>query len=221
MKKTALFALVLMLSVVMGMTGLGWAFEIQKLPAPAPALKPPTAQTTLTPPPPKMVFVTSVTCSGQFGGVSGGDDICNALARTAGLTGTFKAWLSSSGVPEVSPATSFTHSTGPYVLRDGSVIADSWGSLVSGIVLKHPINIDEKGIRDTTGSASVWTGTDKHGRKAGENCNNWTVGWKPFNGQVGLRYVPYAWTVCGGSGTAIGCATKTCDGQAHLYCFQQ
>jgi len=47
---------------------------------------------------PKKVFVSSQTYVGNLGGVAGADSLCQGLATAAGLTGTFKAFLSDSGV---------------------------------------------------------------------------------------------------------------------------
>src|SRR5262249_42934796 len=43
---------------------------------------------------PKRVFVTSTTHDGNLGGLDGADAICASLAANAGLSGTYKAWLS-------------------------------------------------------------------------------------------------------------------------------
>ena len=40
------------------------------------------------------VFVSSQNYTGALGGISGADAICQNCASAAGLTGTFKAWLS-------------------------------------------------------------------------------------------------------------------------------
>lgn len=44
-------------------------------------------------PRPRVVFVTGGTTFGGLGGIDGGDDICNEEAASAGLTGTFVAYL--------------------------------------------------------------------------------------------------------------------------------
>ncbi|HYL59494.1 MAG TPA: hypothetical protein VEU51_11520, partial [Candidatus Acidoferrales bacterium] len=44
------------------------------------------------------VFVTSSTFDGNLGGQAGADADCASLASGAGLAGTFKAWLSTSGL---------------------------------------------------------------------------------------------------------------------------
>ena len=96
------------------------------------------------PPPPaasKQVFVTSKTYSLGFGGVVGADKQCATLATAAGLSGTFKAWISDS---TTSPATSFAQSSAPYKQVDGTVIANDWADLVDG-VLAIGIKVDENG----------------------------------------------------------------------------
>src|SRR4051794_30232839 len=61
---------------------------------------------------PRTVFITSGGYSGDMGGLQGADQICQALASTARLKGTYKAWLSDS-TPS-SPSTRFRKSGGPY-----------------------------------------------------------------------------------------------------------
>ena len=88
------------------------------------------------------VFVTSTSYDGNLGGLAGADAKCQDQADAAGLTGTFKAWLSDA---KGSPSTRFTRSAGaPYVLVDGTVIADNYAGLTSGS-LEHPINQTETG----------------------------------------------------------------------------
>jgi hypothetical protein len=47
-----------------------------------------------------LVFVTSQTFDGDFGGIQGADDECNAAANAASLTGTYVAWISDSQMPK-------------------------------------------------------------------------------------------------------------------------
>ena len=98
MKKTLLFLLVLVLSGILGMTGQSWAQVLQ-----------PYQPTTI----PKKVFISSQTYVGNLGGLAGADQLCQRLASTAGLTGTFKAFLSSSNS---TPATRWTPRAGTYQL---------------------------------------------------------------------------------------------------------
>jgi len=68
----------------------------------------------------KWVFVTLSDYTGDLGGLEGADAICEAEADDAGLTGTYKAWLSDTNV---GPDTRFTHSTVPSFLLNGYRVA--------------------------------------------------------------------------------------------------
>jgi hypothetical protein len=98
------------------------------------------------------IFVTDTPQNADFGGIAGADALCAAQAAAAGLDGEFKAWLST-----VSSAVSdrITHASGPYVLVDGTMIANDWDDLVDGSILA-PVNLDADGVRQ---SGEVWTGT--------------------------------------------------------------
>src|SRR5262249_27131858 len=107
----------------------------------------PTPTPTL--PPPRRVFVTSLTYTGNLGGLAGADALCQARADAAALGGTYKAWLADDSG---SPATRFTHSTGEYVLVDGTVVAGNWADLTDGST-GHAIDKTEgNGTPPTTGS---------------------------------------------------------------------
>ncbi len=85
------------------------------------------------------VFVTSTRHDGDLGGLEGADDICQELSRVAGLSGSFKAWLSDDSD---SPSSRFTHAETPYVLTDGARIASNWGELTTAVT-RH-IDVDER-----------------------------------------------------------------------------
>jgi len=89
----------------------------------------------------KVVFVTSVGFKGNFGGVTGADAKCQERADAVKLAGTYKAWLSGSELSS-SPSVRFTHADVPYVLLDGSVVADNWTDLTDGS-LQHAISLSE------------------------------------------------------------------------------
>lgn len=172
------------------------------------------------PPSPKTVFITSEHYTGNIGGVSGGDAICLSLARAAGLTGMYKAWLSV-GSAASSPSTRFTRSKGPYKLLDGRVVANDWNSLVSGRLLTA-INITEKGTiaHDDTGKDRVWSGTAITGQyyTLGEYCSGWVSDQAPtpsadHYGSTG-KYpsTGHDWTAAG---------PLPCNNKFRIYCFEQ
>lgn len=169
----------------------------------------PTATPTATPEPTPAdvmrVFATSTTHDGSFGGVAGADALCATRAATAGLSGTFKAWLSAS---DGSPATTFTTAAVPYVLVDGAVVAMDWDDLVDG-TLTHAIDEDENG--DPV-NGDVWTGTDTLGNAAaGATCSDWSS--RSGSGQCGnTGQVGSGWTAF---------SLPSCSLSLHLYCFEQ
>ena len=128
----------------------------------------------------KNVFVTSQSHNGDFGGLSGADSFCQSLAMTAGLSGTYKAWLSDS---TGSPSTRFAQASVPYRMIDGTTIANDWTDLTDGTI-QTPINLNEYG--STVSSSMVFSFTMVDGtagvfQSATSNCygddchcNNWT-----------------------------------------------
>ncbi len=84
-------------------------------------------------------FLTSTTQDGDLGGLSGADATCQSLATSAGLPGTYRAWLSDDAQ---SPSTRFSRSSGPYQLLNGVTIANSWTDLTDG-TLAASIALDE------------------------------------------------------------------------------
>ena len=155
----------------------------------------------------KTVFVTSTATAGGFGGVFGGDAICQARAAAASLPGTYLAWLSD---PGAAPAGRFTQSTDPYVMVDGTVIATSWTDLTDGTIA-HAIDRTEL---NTSYTGAVWTSTAPNGTFVGSvSCNGWTAlgsNVTGLNGSASATTGP--WTQAGGT---------FCNNAFPLYCFQQ
>jgi Collagen triple helix repeat (20 copies)/Protein of unknown function (DUF1554) len=158
------------------------------------------------------VFVTSTTTDGDIGGLAAADTICNTLASNAGLMGTYKAWLSDDSA---SPSTRFTQATVPYVLVNGTQIADDYTDLTDG-------NIDNMLDRDELGNQvitnSVFTHTDTDGTQTSVttplNCTNWTSTSVNVQGIGTTTFTNGAWT--GNGGTVSNCATEH-----PFFCLQQ
>lgn len=158
-----------------------------------------------------LVFVTSKRYDGNFGGVEGANKICQKHAETAGLSGEYKAWISTS--PEQSPAHTFKKSTRPYVLSNNTAIAKNWDDFVSGQHLAA-IDHDENGtiVGYTT---RIWTSTTQQGKDLGkENCNGWQSNNINNFGWVGIvsRFWTPEWSVE---------MSTACDEGRNLYCIQQ
>ena len=155
------------------------------------------------------VFVSSLTYNGNLGGLSGADATCQSLANGAGLKGTYKAWMSDS---TASPSTRFTQLPVPYVLVNGTVIANNWADLIDG-TLAAPINISQTGTN--MGVPSTWTHTKINGTAYGaaNNCNNLTDSTGTYNGSVGvIGQTGATWT---NNGPMI------CSNLRPIMCFQQ
>ena len=162
----------------------------------------------------KLVFARGVGSTGNFGGVTGADALCQSSATAAGLLGTYKAWIADSTASSA-PATRFVQSTVPYKLVDGSQIAANWSDLVDG-TLADNIGLNENG-QSITVIAVAATNVNANGTQIGtaatDHCNNWSTGASTFiRGDV--RNTDSTWTNST-SGYACGAGAK------NFYCFEQ
>jgi hypothetical protein len=159
----------------------------------------------------KRVFVSSQVYDGNLGGLIGADGKCQALANSAGLPGTYLAWLST-GIS--SPDSKFTHNQAPYLLVDDTQVADNWDDLTDGD-LDAAIDLDENGTF-VSSYTYVWTGTDDDGTPISIDCNGWTVTGQNDAGWIGhVIFSDYRWTDGGAPAGVV------CQALARLYCFQQ
>jgi hypothetical protein len=170
----------------------------------------------------KLVFLTSAMYDGNLGGLSGADAKCAALAAAAGLPGTFRSWLSGAD-------SSFTHSTVPYRLVDGTEVAANWNGLSGSLM--HAIDKDEHGAVIADGYA--WTQTTAYGQHVqssidAENCVGWTSNasstdpndYRHFGWVGNADAVDASWS-CDVDAT-LGCTgSDFCVNSDHLFCFQQ
>jgi hypothetical protein len=163
----------------------------------------------------KMSFVTSAGGSGDLGGwpqaggksgLEAADAICNTLALEAGLTGAFKAWLSSE---TVNAKDRFT-GNGPWIRLDGVKIADNLLDLTDGSLFSA-ITITEEGDYIYL---PVWTGTKADGTSlAGYHCSNWTDGTSTFSSSGGRSSDAYG-------GWTNAWSPVKCNYPYHLYCLE-
>jgi hypothetical protein len=170
------------------------------------------------------VFITSQTFDGNLGGLAGADAKCQALAQAAGLSGSFRAWLSNG---TASPSSRFTKAPVPYVLVDGTPIASDWDDLVDG-TLDHHIDVTEQNS-NLLKEWGAWTATLSDGTPSVKygHCSGWTAtkgGPKTLTTKGAL--IP---TLPGGTGAAAGKDTLLwseykpvdCAYPLPLYCFEQ
>jgi len=169
----------------------------------------------------RRVFVTSAGYSGNMGGLTGADAICQSHADGAGLGGTWRAWLSSS-VEKV--ADRLTHPTGGYQRVDGAVVSSSWDALLTSSPAIAP-ELDEFGNQIPyvgAGSATgcswasgyffhPWTASNNQGIYEGPSCSDWNS--NSGTGKVGLGgYSLTQWT--------NWCPGFDCAWSQPLYCFE-
>ena len=123
------------------------------------------------------IFVSSTRFTGDFGGLAGADESCNALAEQAGLTGTWKALLSGSN----DDAKSRLAIEAAVIRMDGRVVAGTAEALWDpNAPPEHRVKFDARGreIRTCTCSGenddSVWSGTKEDGTAGDATCDDWS-----------------------------------------------
>ena len=158
------------------------------------------------------VFTTSTLHTGNLGGLTGADAICQQRAGAAGVSGTFMAWLSTA---TESPATRFIQNPGRYVRTDGLPVAANWAALVAGS-LAVPMDRNETG-QYVADDREAWTNTAADGAPyltdPNQFCGGWGSALSGAGGRVGeTDEVDADWT---------NSHTDPCDNNWRLYCFQQ
>lgn len=125
------------------------------------------AGTLNAPSPTHRIFTTASKWNGNLGGQSGADAKCQAAATAAGLSGTWKAILSTSGQTATAKLT-FTKSIAN---MQGEVVATNETDLFDGTLTYH-VGYTETGALT---SNSVWTGSLNDGTgDATTKCTDWT-----------------------------------------------
>ncbi len=150
----------------------------------------------------KRIFVTSIGYSGSV--VS---TICQTVADSVNLGGTWKPWLSHTGATTVD-AIDAIQGSGPWVLLDGTVAFANHAQLAT--TPSTGLSLTEKMIRLPSNDDAVWTGTQTGGVHSGEDCGGWST--TGVNGTYGSATLIANWTVNG---------TASCGTPAHVYCFEQ
>lgn len=167
----------------------------------------------------KHVFVTSTQYSGALGGLAGADAKCQARAVAGGLSGTYKAWLADSK-QRVSNRFSAAGLAGPWVLPDGTKVADDFTQLTKG-TLFHAIDMTElRGAPPTTTAkcsgrtTSTWSEGDREPPLS--QCLDWTGTPATGESQYGIPTATKGWQAdpCGAFGAQ-------CLKTAALFCFEQ
>jgi hypothetical protein len=152
------------------------------------------------------IFITNTVQNADLGGLDGADQLCVAQAADAGLEGDFKAWLSTR---LLSVSNRLVHADGPYVLVDGTPVANDWDDLVDGSI-RAPINLDANGeLR----GGDTWTGSLATGASyTADDCAGFT------SGSDGTA-------LCGTSASTSATWTQNitpvCSTGLRLYCIEQ
>lgn len=156
------------------------------------------------------MFITPTTTNGSFGGIAGGDSICQSAATTAGLSSasTYRALLASTSIAASSriawDASRFETVAGALVGNNLSDLSD--GSIVTAIPTPS----------GTLPTGSIWTGItttnlDDTPASANSACTNWT----------GTAATNAASAVVGATnGSWINASNGSdCTITRHLYCY--
>lgn len=153
----------------------------------------------------KRVFLTSTSLSGAVGGLDAADMYCRSAATNAGLTGTYRAWLSTASTN----ASDRIADVGPWYSTLDKVVFSSKAALGEAPAAQI---VDERGAASST--PDPWTGTDAQGAASGQDCEAWTNATGDAKATTGTGFASDPeW---GG-----GATTLHCDAQAPLICFQQ
>jgi len=173
---------------------------------------------------PRVIFITSETYKGNFGGLTEAFDLCNDLAENSGLTGLFRPWLLVGGPPQhikdQFPEYTDTLKTVRFTTIGLDPLADSFQELLD-TGPRSAISTTEKGVLllDET----VWTNVSADGSPSGVDCIKWTSETNTDLGHVGLNGSSLAenqdiwlekrlWTSFG--------TPDFCDQARRLYCVQ-
>jgi hypothetical protein len=172
-----------------------------------------------------LVFFTSATHDGKFGGFAGADALCASAASSAGLPGTYVAWLSTAAT---SAASRLGNARG-WVRTDGLPVADTIGDASGGLLggqIFYPPARNEFGQPGPAevggfGADGVWTGSSALGTletnyvpgtgQVPQNCSDFSTNSASVMGVAGhVEGGTFTWTVAD---------ADVCNEEASVYCF--
>jgi hypothetical protein len=179
----------------------------------------------------KTVFKTPLAWSGNLGGLAGADQLCSDAAKSAGLPGTYVAWLSTSTVNAIDRVTG----NGPWLTAesDEGGVVEVFASHAD-LAADHIETDIPAPSRDTSMEAQpgVWTGTTNQGQSTGYDCDGWTSSGldgdpiHPTQGTFGeftLEVLDWSKTWSQMASDDPGnppVAPEHCIEALHLYCFE-
>ncbi|HYC57722.1 MAG TPA: hypothetical protein VEL28_22545 [Candidatus Binatia bacterium] len=151
------------------------------------------------------VFVTSTAYDSNLGGLAGADAKCATRASSAGLGGTWVAWLSTTTVNAIDRINDYVYVN----MLDQTVFANK-GQLTTNGAISNPIQYDENAALSV---ANVWTATSRYGQKAPiVTCQDW-AGYSGSGSTGTSSRKDSGWSAAG---------SLPCGGNfGRLYCFEQ
>lgn len=160
------------------------------------------------------VFITSTNHPGNFGGLAGGDTICNARAAESplGLGSSWKALLSDA-TGNAFDRVSWNWKNLKNV--NGTVIVDNGIMDLFDGTLDSALNLDERG--NVINGAKVYTGTTSiGGYNSGihTSCSNWTSVGSTYGGCGISNNLNSSWIDMG------NCSYNYCSAGYNLYCIE-
>jgi hypothetical protein len=151
---------------------------------------------------PNLAFVTSTTQTGNLGGLAGADAICQTRAANAALSGTYRAYLSTSG----SDALLRIDRAGGWTRVDGLPVANTAEDFANGRFM-YPLRITESGV--DVGDSVAMTATNAGLYDGSGACNDFTA----TAGSV------FAGTPAAQSSMFSTFSTTACSSPSRLYCL--
>lgn len=171
----------------------------------------------------KIVFTTlNKADDGDLGGTSSADAECAKQAKAAGMSGTFKAFLSSSK-RDVKDLITGTNATSVAVVNTkGQQLYSSWnamfGSNGSPFGTTHVYSFDGTLLDENTGGgwydARAWHGSDTSGKKTTNTCQDWSSASSSHVGAHGELDLSNYWPV------DTSTKTTACDEKLAVVCVQ-
>jgi hypothetical protein len=156
---------------------------------------------------PLIVFDTSTTYQGNFGGIAQADIECATHGAVIDGSANWISVLSDSSTD----LRDRVLGSGPFFNVAGELLAVDFSDLfTAGNPTNYTKKLDENGTYTGT---PAWTGTLSSGLKSGNNCIDWTNNSSGNNGTVGdyWWYLSYSW---------LSYTTNSCDTARPLRCIQ-
>ena len=163
---------------------------------------------------PNIIFATSGVYTGNLGGLSGADAICQSTAQAANLPGTYRAYLSSMQGNTPINAPSRMGSASGWVRVDGVPVMNSITQFAAGQLFNAP-RLTEGGLDvNQTQVPYAWTGTNASGTY--DSACSQLQSFVPWGGQFGLAMGGIATMT---NSTVVAGGTPDCSNTLRLYCL--